>query len=119
MDSLESALKISKELFEFLAEVPSSIKRDEFLNNLSKLLEDREKVFADLLDLESVIANEKDKYQILVELDQAILKRMTLIQETIKRDILSLQVRKKTESSYTNPYSSTQTSDGMYYDKKK
>ncbi|MCP1143754.1 flagellar protein FliT [Lysinibacillus endophyticus] len=119
MDNLQKLLQLSAKLFQFLEDVPKGEKRDEFIQDIDRQLDERGKLVA-LLKEEGVSLNLQNKaHNMLMDLDKGVRERLTVVMEEVKKDLKNLQTAKKNEKHYSNPYSSVRVMDGMYYDKKK
>ena len=63
-------------------------------------------------------ASSKNK-ALLIELDKGIREKSQSVLSLVKNDLKTVQVAKKKEEQYTNPYASVHVMDGKYYDQKK
>ena len=115
----QALLQISAKLYDKLTTVPEESGREEFIEEIQVLLDQRGQVIKELSQ-SGFFYNAEDKtHRTLFELDKGIRKRLDLVMISIKTDMKELQTSKKSEQQYTNPYASVQAMDGMYYDKKK
>lgn len=116
---LQQMLQISAKIYEKLVKNPEESVRDEYIEEINTLLDQRGKIMEDVTKADFSY-NENDKvHQTLFELDKGIRSRLDRVMSSIKEDMRELQVSKKSEQQYTNPYANVQVMDGMYYDKKK
>ena len=119
MDHEQQFLQLSAKLFQLLEKVPKGEKRDTFLQELDRQLDQRGKVLALLQDEGFKINPENKVHAIFIELDRGIRERLETVMQEVKSDMKTLQTAKKKEKQYINPYSSVRVMDGKYYDKKK
>lgn len=118
MQSVEQLLQISIRLYKVLGDIPSNEKRDEYIEQIHQLLDQR-KVSIDRVVHEGFRFDEQNQMHCtLKELDKGILERLTKVMDSVKRDLANLQNAKKNEIQYYNPYANVRVMDGMYYDKK-
>ena len=119
MDVIAKLLLSSEKLLTHLSSLPEDNTRDAYIQEIEALLALRD---LDIYRLQSITAqdlkNHKDA-RTLLELDQAINRRLETIMNIIKKDLRDFQQKRKNEANYSNPYGATKTVDGMYYDKKK
>lgn len=118
-DTIQFLLKISAELYQYLAEIPKSEDRDKYIEEINRQLDERGLVVENLRHKGFTIDASNKTHIMLVELDKGIRERMNSILEEIKSDMKDIQNQKKNEKQYMNPYSDVRVMDGMYYDKKK
>lgn len=119
MDIQQQLLQVSAKLFQYLESVPSGEKRNEFIKEIDRQLDERGKLL-ELLQQESFQIDPQNKvHSMLIQLDKGIRERLELVMAEVKNDMKNLQAAKKNEKQYINPYSSVRVMDGMYYDKKK
>ncbi len=119
MDNLQKLLQISAKLFQLLETVPKGEKRDEYIEEINRQLDDRGKLVEQLKKEEFEFETDNKLHGTLFELDKGIRERLGQVMQAVKEDMKILQTSKKKEKQYLNPYSSVRTMDGMYYDKKK
>lgn len=119
MAEVENFLTASVNLYKHLTHRPTDEDRDEFIEQINMLLEDREQSIKEISSRTSLDIKNHELYETLLKLDQGIIKELEKVMALIKTDIKSLQQKKRHEGSYTNPYAATQTMDGMYFDNKK
>ena len=119
MDNQQLLLQISAKLFQYMESIPKGSERDDFIEEINRQLDERGKVL-ELLKIEKFkIDSENNIHAMLIELDNGIRERLEAIMQEVKQDMKNLQLAKKNEKQYLNPYSSVRVMDGMYYDKKK
>ena len=115
----QALLQISVKLYDKLTTVPDESVRDEFIEEIQALLDERGRVIKEISQSDFSYNAENKTHRTLFELDKGIRKRLELVMTSIKADMKELQASKKSEQQYTNPYANVQVMDGMYYDKKK
>lgn len=116
---LQEFLQISAKLYDKLTNEPDEAKREEFIEEINSLLDQRGAIIHQVTDLGFVFDNTQKTHQTLLELDKGIRERLNKVFQSIKVDMKELQATKKSEQRYMNPYGQVQMMDGMYYDKKK
>lgn len=111
-----SLYRITKELYRILSESVQQEKRDEVIEEITGLLDEREKlilkVMAPFTDEERKLGTE------IVQMNKLIDFKLESIKKEIQLDIANQKKRKVTTTKYVNPYQSS-PSDGMFFDKKK
>ena len=121
MSNLEQQLlQISARLYQQLDKMPTAVEeRDGFLKEVDRLLDERGQLIESLC-VQQVKENPASKNKaLIIELDQGIQKRLQSVMSIVKSDLKTVQVAKKKEEQYINPYSSVHVMDGKYYDQKK
>lgn len=119
MDNQQYLLQLSAKLYQFLQTMPKSERREDFIKEVERQLDERGRIL-DLLQKEGFQVDIQNRvHQTLIELDKGIRNRLDLVMQEIKKDMKNLQNSKKNEKQYINPYASVRVMDGMYYDKKK
>ena len=116
---LQAVLQVSAKLYDKLTVVPKEDVRDAFIEEIDAILEERARLTEQLTEAGFVYDSTSKLHRTLFELDKGIRERLVLVLQSIKQDMKELQVTKKSEQQYNNPYGHVQTMDGMYYDKKK
>lgn len=119
MEQLQQLLQISAKLYEQLVKDPEESVRDEFIEELHTLLDQRAELIEQVASSGFSYNAEDKAHRTLFELDKGIRNRLERVMGSIKEDMKNLQNAKKNEQQYTNPYGHVQVMDGMYYDKKK
>lgn len=118
MEQVKELLQISAKLYQHLAVIPKSEKRDEYIEQINQQLDERGIIIEKLRE-QGFIANPAEKSHVtLIELDKGIRERLNIVMKEIKDDLKDLQNAKKNEQQYMNPYANVQVMDGRYYDKK-
>ena len=97
-------LQKSANLYKLLTTIPPGTERVEFIEKVNELLDERE-LLVEQLKKEGFKYDENDStHKTLFELDQGIQKRLGLVLDGIKKDLISLQNSKKNEQHYIDPY---------------
>jgi len=118
MGPVERLLSISARLYEHLSTIPDGDDREEFIEKIDVLLDERGAIIEEINQSgKSLDGHQLNKH--LQKLDHDIQERLQKVMTAIKSDMKTLQQSKKTEQQYLNPYSSVRVMDGMYYDGKK
>lgn len=117
MNELQEVLQISAKLYSLLGE--SNENRDELIEEVNEKLTIRGQKITLLKQAGFQFDNNNKTHMMLYELDKGIQERLQLAMNHIKGDLKQVQIAKKNEKQYTNPYGHVQIMDGMYYDKKK
>lgn len=118
MDKAQQFLQVSAKLYQHLTDTPKDENREDFIDKIHELLDERSECIVHLQNENFVFDNEIKLHQMLLELDKGIHQRLETVMTTIQSDLKVVQNSKKNEKQYINPYSSIQTMDGRYYDKK-
>lgn len=118
MGPIEQLLSISARLYKHLTEVPGVDERDDYIELIEELLEQRGRLIEDLKS-QNISLEGHQLTSHLLELDIGIQDRLKKVLSVIQKEIKNLQQTKKTEQQYINPYSSVQVMDGRYFDNKK
>ncbi|MFJ8234642.1 flagellar protein FliT [Ureibacillus sp. NPDC094379] len=119
MDLVQQLLDASQELFTHLTNIPTAKDRDDFIERMNQLLEARGEIINQLKANETNPIQSHSLNKELIELDKGIRHQMIKVKMSIADDMKQLQVSKKSEQRYVNPYSAVQVMDGIYYDQKK
>lgn len=119
MNEIQDVLQVSAKLYAYLAEIPSSEHRDQYIEEIHRKLDERSQVITALQQAGFQYDELSKTHKMLVDLDKGIQERLQFVMEAIKLDLKDLQNTKKNESQYRNPYASVQVMDGRYYDRKK
>ena len=118
MQFIDQLLQVSANLFKILGEIPNGEERDEYIDNINSMLDQRGTIIEDLIQ-EGFRFDEQNRiHRTLLELDNGIKERLDAVMSAVKQAMANLQKTKKSEKQYFNPYSDVRVMDGMYYDKK-
>lgn len=116
MNPVISFHRITKELNGILSEPVQQEKRDEVIEKITGLIEEREqlipKVKAPFTEEERKIGAE------IIQMNGFIDVKLESLKKEIQLDIANQKKRKVTTTKYVNPYQSA-PADGMFFDKKK
>lgn len=118
MNKTQQLLQISAKLFQHLTDFPEEEKRDDYIDKINHLLDERGILMEQMQREHFVLELENKSHRMLVELDNGIRERLNNVMKVIQNDLKELQNAKKHEQQYMNPYASVQVMDGRYYDKK-
>ena len=89
--------------------------RDETIEEIEKLLDERENIQP---EIRAPFTEEEEAFgKQLVELEADLQKKLALYMKTIRTDISDAQSKKTHMKNYVNPYSNV-ARDGTYYDTK-
>lgn len=121
MDSVKQLLLLSEKLYSFLGTKPEDKedKRDAYIEHINKLLDARGQVIDQIKALPQNPIKGHEYEEQLRTLDQGITERLNKFKKIIAMDMKQLQVTKKSEQQYHNPYNAFLNRDGTYYDKRK
>lgn len=115
MTAVEQFILISQKLMNLLETDIHDEQREKFLNEINDLLNQRKQLLSQFPPQPNM--DERAKTE-LMELEQVIQSLMKNQKELIKRDIKTLQVKKRNNNQYANPYDNLSI-DGMFLDRKK
>lgn len=118
MDITQQLLQVSAKLYQHLDHLPKSEDRDEYIEKVHLLLDERNTIVIELQNQQFVFDAENKIHRMAVELDKGIKERLNNVLVSIQEDLKTFQNAKKNEMQYVNPYASVQVMDGRYYDKK-
>lgn len=115
MNALQKFHKTTVELIGIL-ESDQSKDRDDKINKINQLMEEREKLLG---GISAPFSPEDEKLgEETAVLNEKLTKLMEKEKQMIQKDIKSLQHKKESSNKYTNPYESLAAQDGVYYDKR-
>lgn len=109
--------KITQKLYDITNQTITAKKREESLEQIDNLLEEREMLFEKLKPPYTV--DEQGKGQEILQLNQQIERKLDRMFIQLKKEIQQMNKQKRRDSSYRNPYESVQVMDGMFVDQKK
>ena len=118
MEMVQQLLQVSAKLYQHLTDLPTDDKRDEYIEKIHTLLDERGLLINKLKKEKFTIDATNKSHSTLVQLDKGIRERLDIVMKAIQSDLKDLQNAKKYEKQYLNPYASVQVMDGRYYDKK-
>lgn len=117
MSQVDQLHDITSELYELSQQPPKATEREEFVEKLTDLLEQRDKLIE---GLEGPYTNEeRHKGQEVIRMNKAVNERVAIHMKQLKTEIAHMKKRKTSNQKYTNPYQSVSSYDGMFLDKKK
>lgn len=114
----QQLLQVSAKLYQHLANIPTDEQRDEYIEKIHKMLDERGILIEKMQNDGFQISLENKSHAMLTELDKGIRERLAKVMQSIQADLKDLQNAKKNEQQYMNPYANVQVMDGRYYDKK-
>jgi len=116
VNPVNSLYRITKELHGILSEPVPQEKREEVIEKVSALIDEREQLIP---KLKPPFTEEERKIGAeIVQLNVFIDSKLDRLKKEIQMDIANQKKRKVTTTKYVNPYQSA-PSDGMFFDKKK
>ena len=118
MNNLQQLLQISAKLYQHLTNIPADEARDEYIEKIHSLLDERGILIENMQKNDFQIDLTNKTHTMLVELDKGIRERLDKVMKAIQLDLKDLQNAKKNEKQYMNPHANVQVMDGRYYDKK-
>lgn len=113
MESIQSFQKVTMALIEALQQEHD---RDEKINKIQRLLNQREELLKTIQPPFS--PQEKELGKQLIKLDQQVKVLMAEQKIDIMQDMKSARMKKQSNQKYTNPYESMGV-DGIFFDKQK
>ncbi|MFB1082278.1 flagellar protein FliT [Jeotgalibacillus sp. JSM ZJ347] len=111
--SLEVCYELTKALYTV---VQSDEDRDTKIEQVEKLLEKRESILKDVKVPET--PDEQKLANDIVTWNQKIDTAMQDLRLEIQKDIKKIGHKKKSAAKYNNPYAESETTDGVFYDKR-
>lgn len=116
VNPVNSLYRITKELHGILSEPVPQEKRDEVIEKITGLLDEREQLIS---KVKPPFTEEEGKFGAeIVQMNVFIDSKLVCLKKEIELDIANQKKRKVTTTKYVNPYQSA-PSDGMFFDKKK
>lgn len=119
MDTIQQLLNVSQKLYAHLSNSIDAKERDEFIQKTNELLDARGVIIEQLKGQNPNPIYGHPLEQQLITLDKGIRKGLVQVKKDIADDMKQLQIAKKSEQRYVNPYAAVRVMDGTYYDKKK
>lgn len=113
---MQSCYHLTQQLFHHVQTKPLRTQREEWIQNLLVLLDQREQVLKSLNP--PFTAEEETLGKQIMEWNQAIQQALKEIQLEIKRSIQGIHNKKQNIQKYIHPYGSLPI-DGVFYDKRK
>ncbi|MCF3943448.1 flagellar protein FliT [Oceanobacillus alkalisoli] len=116
MEALEKVYELTKKLIMLLEQPVTSKNRDDVIQQLNGLIEERGKCMEQLSppysEDEMKLGNE------IAQLNPKIQMKMEMLFTDLKTEMKQMKQQKKSQQSYTNPYKNFSTSDGTFLDRK-
>ena len=119
METIQQLLQISAKLYQHLTDIPKGEERDEYIEKINRLLDERGAHIQALEASGFMIESTNRTHQTLVKLDTGIREQLGKVMAAVKEDMKELNSAKKHEQQYINPYSNVSIMDGRYFDNKK
>ncbi|MGN7116376.1 flagellar protein FliT [Lysinibacillus odysseyi] len=119
MEMIKQVLQTSAKLYQHLTNLPIEEQRDEYIEKIHLLLDERGLLIEEMQKGGFQVDLENKSHKMLVELDKGIRERLNKVMKLIQEDLKDLQNAKRNEQQYRNPYASVQVMDGRYFDNKK
>jgi len=116
VNTVKLLYECSLNLLKLLQEVPSKDHREEYIEKINLLLDQREQYIKLLPD--EYNKEEKELGKRIIPINAQIQVRLDQFYQEIEQDIKLFNKSKVVSKKYQNPYEST-TGDGMYFDKRK
>ncbi|MCD7034439.1 flagellar protein FliT [Metabacillus sp. GX 13764] len=115
MSAVQSIFDKTKELLTKASEPVSKEMREELIQKLDSLLDEREPFLRQLAAPFSAL--EEKQLEQIASWNIELVERMTSIKEDIQKDLVNVKKAKTHTVKYVNPYQSVSI-DGMFYDKR-
>ncbi|WP_066175546.1 hypothetical protein [Bacillus marinisedimentorum] len=117
MSTVDELLAITKKLHAHLQQKVVPEQRDEYIKTIESLLGERD---AYIGKLDPPYSEEEEQAGAeIVRYNQEIDTMLEVLMADIQTDIRLLKHQKQSNERYSNPYSSSSSADGMFYDKRK
>jgi flagellar protein FliT len=107
---------VTKELHELLYQSISKEQRDETIEAIQRLLDERDSLIGQLQPPYS--EEEQELGMQMVSLNEAIAEKLQQLKQQIQQDLKAIKQKKMANQNYMNSYQSLEI-DGMFYDKKR
>lgn len=115
MNTVQTLFSITTQLADLTSNVPSQENRDDVIEQIFSLLDERDALIP---TVQSELSNEeKEIMKQIVDLNEQINQSMNSILSDIKKDIIGLKGQKKAHTQYINPYKSL-NNVSAFFDKK-
>jgi flagellar protein FliT len=107
---------VTKELYECLHRPVSKEQRDEMIEVIQRLLDERDSLIGQLRPPYS--EEEQELGMQMVSLNEAIHEKLKHLKQQIQQDLTVIKQKKAANQNYMNPYQLLSI-DGMFYDKRR
>lgn len=114
---MQKVCDITEQLFHLVSKPVLSDQREERIEKITVLLDEREQLLSNLKPPFS--QEEKQLFSKIVSWNETITTKFVELKQDIQHDMVQLKKTKSSNVQYTNPYQNVSTSDGMFYDKRK
>jgi len=117
MNQVQTLHEVTSELYDLVHIPPSSDEREEVIEKVNELLDQREK----LLDgMEGPYSDDEKRLgKEILHMNETIQVQVQSLMKQVKMDMANVKKQKTTNQKYTNPYQNLNNFDGMFLDKKK
>ncbi|RCW67088.1 flagellar protein FliT [Saliterribacillus persicus] len=116
MDKILKLYKLTNSLIEEAEKATSSEDREEVIEKINTLLDEREVL---LKEIKAPFSEEETKKgQEIIELDGRLQKMLAIIFFDLKKEMRSVKKQKSSNEKYVNPYQKLSGHDGMFMDSK-
>lgn len=117
MNRVQEVYDVTLKMNEILSETVSTHNRDTVIEQIQKLLQQRETL---LLELKKPFTKEETLLgQKLVDINKEVQEKMDQHFTALKLEMKQIKKQKHSNKNYVNPYRNVAVMDGMYLDKKK
>ncbi len=117
MEKLEKVYQLTVELEKLLADPISAKEREEVIQKLNDLIEERGKWMEEISP--PYTEEERRLGEKIYKMNIGIEEKMQQLFSEIKMEMAQMKKQKKSQQSYTNPYKDLSVSDGTFLDRKK
>ena len=117
MSQVQKLHDVTSQLYELFQKDHAEEERDETIEQVNGLLDEREQLLQDIQRPYS--DKEKELGKEILHMDQTIQEKTNALMKQVKKDIAQTKKQKSSNQKYTNPYQNVSTSDGMFMDQKK
>ncbi|MFD2655537.1 hypothetical protein [Gracilibacillus thailandensis] len=117
IDSLNKYIDKTKIMLQLLAKPLNNEQRENAINRITQLIDDREALTKDIKPPFS--SEEQELGKQAIELDQQLNHELTKVFQHIKKDMRNAKKQSRSNHSYLNPYKNVASFDGRFLDSKK
>ncbi|ENH98419.1 flagellin-specific chaperone FliT [Gracilibacillus halophilus YIM-C55.5] len=117
MNHIDTYYQLTKEMLDLFDQYPESDKRDDLIEEINRLLQERQEV-TDLIQ-PPFTQDERALSEEIYQLDQQLDKKLNRLFKRIKTDLQNTKKQQKSTPQYMNPYKNVATYDGTFLDSRK
>ncbi len=117
MSNVAKLYNLTKELYDLLNQPITSNNREDVIQQINELVEERGNYINELTPPYS--EQDKKMGQTIVRLNKQIQHQMQTLFNDLKVEMKQVKKQKRSKRSYTNPYEQVRSVDGMFLDQKK